>query len=62
MLTVTIRFYLTAGGLVAILAVLLRISWTLGRFRQEFADHIQQDEKAFAEIDKNVRELRARRR
>jgi hypothetical protein len=62
MLSVTVRFYLTAGGLVSILLVLLRISYTLGRFRQEFSDHLKADEVAFQALTTDVRELRNRRR
>jgi hypothetical protein len=62
MLTVTVRFYITAGGIASILLVLWRIAFILGGFKQSFESHMEQDEKQFESIDKNIRELRQRRR
>ena len=62
MLTATIRFYVTQSGIVAALLLLARISYTLGRFRQAFDEHLKADQREFTEINADIRELRARRR
>lgn len=62
MLTVTVRFYLTFGGVLSALVLLLRISFTLGGFKRAFEDHIKADQEMFRELGLDVRELRARRR
>lgn len=62
MLTVTVRFYLTFGGVLGALLLLMRISFQVGAFKRAFDDHVAQDDKRFASVDADVRELRSRRR
>lgn len=62
MLDVTVRFYLTFGGVIAIIGLMMRLSYQLGAFKRSFEDHLIQDAKLFEAVDRDVRELRARRR
>jgi hypothetical protein len=62
MLTVAVRFYVTSGGILAALLILLRISFVLGSFKRSFDDHLEADKRMFESLGTDVRELRARRR
>jgi hypothetical protein len=62
MLTVTVRFYVTAGGIAATLLILLRIAFILGGFKKAFEDHLAEDAKLFNRHEADIRELRVKRR
>ena len=69
MLTVTVRFYITAGGITTALLILLRISFTLGALKstieQKFKrvdDKFRNVETKFGEQDADIRELRSMRK
>jgi len=62
MFDVTVRFYVTTGGLMAALLLMVRISFQVGRFKQSVEDYIAKTDQKLEEHTTDIRELRARRR
>jgi hypothetical protein len=58
MLTVTVRFYISVGGIAAGLILLWRLSWVLSRFVTRFESKVEADEKRFRVIETDVRDIR----
>jgi hypothetical protein len=58
MLDVTVRFYITSGGIAAGLLLLWRIAYAVGRIRQAFEDHVQASDARFQQQQTDIRELR----
>lgn len=61
MLDVTVRFYVTTGGIAGLAVLLMRISFQVGGFKRAFEEHVKQDDYRFSSHDADIRELRSRR-
>lgn len=62
MLSVTIRFYITAGGITAIIALIVHMSYQLGGIMTTFRKHVKDSEKAYEDQEKRLRVLERRRK
>jgi hypothetical protein len=62
MFTVAIRFYLTSGGILAIIGILLRMTWQTSRMVEAFHHHVKESDEKFADQNGRLTYLERRRR